>query len=29
MERSFRAGLGEHPEDLVVEYDADNLKGGD
>jgi hypothetical protein len=29
MERSFRAGLGEQPEDLMVEYDTDTLKGGD
>ena len=29
MERSFRAGLGEQPEDVMVEYDADTLKGGD
>jgi hypothetical protein len=28
MERSFRAGLGEKPED-VMDYDADTLKGGD
>ncbi|MEO5656221.1 MAG: hypothetical protein ABIO65_04110 [Nitrospiria bacterium] len=29
MERSFRAGLGERPEELMVEYDTDTLKGGD
>ncbi len=29
MQRSFRAGLGAQPEDLVVEYDADTLRGGD
>ncbi len=28
MERSFRAGLGEKPED-VMEYEADTLKSGD
>jgi hypothetical protein len=28
MERSFRAGLGEKPED-VMDDDADTLKGGD
>jgi hypothetical protein len=29
MEQSFRAGLGEKSEGLMVEYDTDTLKGGD
>ena len=29
MEQSFRAGLGEKTEGLMVEYDTDALKGGD